>query len=75
MLTVNQVMDILLAYNETLDWEQTMDRCLPKRKIKERESDTTMGEGQGVTMAHDDDDDEEALYNSTLEKRATTIKE
>jgi tRNA (guanine9-N1)-methyltransferase len=36
VLTVNQVVEILIAFNETLDWASTMERCLPKRKTKEQ---------------------------------------
>ncbi|UZJ51062.1 hypothetical protein CBS101457_000382 [Exobasidium rhododendri] len=35
VLTVNQVVEILLAFNETSDWELTLDRCLPRRKTKD----------------------------------------
>lgn len=34
VLTVNQVVEILLSYNETQDWHETLDRCLPQRKVK-----------------------------------------
>jgi tRNA (guanine9-N1)-methyltransferase len=36
VLTVNQVVEILLIFNETSDWEVTLDRCLPRRKTKEQ---------------------------------------
>lgn len=38
VLTVNGVVDILLAYNETHNWETAFDRCLPKRKVKQQEA-------------------------------------
>jgi tRNA (guanine9-N1)-methyltransferase len=51
VLTVNGVVNILLTYNETLDWEKTFDRSLPKRKVK-------------AVEALPDDDDEEERYNN-----------
>lgn len=39
ILTVNQVVEILLVFNETQDWQVTLDRCLPQRKVKKVQSE------------------------------------
>lgn len=54
MLTVNQVVEILVKWTETRDWEHSLYSVMPKRKFqqgKDRKSSSANGEvGEGEVI-------------------------
>ncbi|PWN37104.1 uncharacterized protein FA14DRAFT_159301 [Meira miltonrushii] len=52
VMTVNQVVNILLAFNQTGSWEEALDEHLPKRKMKESEQ---KGEMDSKSVSEEDD--------------------
>ena len=62
MMTVNQVNDILLAFNRTGRWEEALDEHLPRRKMIHYhgtgQKDGDEGQDEGQDESQDKAEDE-----------------
>ena len=70
VLTVNQVMDLLLAWLELRDWRGACERAVPKRKRGD-----AGGEAGGANEDDDEEEDKQAAKTRRLEEQAARLAE
>ena len=59
VMTVNQVVNILLAFNQTGSWEEALDQHLPKRKIRQENEQKAEMDSKNAAEKDDSDQDED----------------
>jgi len=73
VLTVNHVVDVLLEFHRTGDWEKALIHGIPERKVEKREEETQDNEGDEKRIESEDErldsEEKEGIENKRIENK------